>query len=411
MKIPARQIDQYLWDPELSARKMVFLSGPRQAGKTTYAKTLLSKRPGVYLNWDNPAVRRAYTADPFFFLADRPGDADFLAVFDEVHKRPRWKDILKGIYDSVEPSVRILVTGSARLEWFRRSGDSLVGRYVHFHMMPLSIAEVQGTPLGDVWLGNTADKRAPFRTFERRLLDGKRGTRAIYDHLFVFGGFPEPFARGSERFLRTWRRDYLSLLLREDLRDLTNIRTVDTVETLAELLPERIGSPLSVNGLAGDLEVSFPTVKNHLMQLERLWLLFSLRPYSHRLNRTLKKERKTYFLNWIYAAGEARQFENLVATALLRATLIWTDLGLADAELWYVRGFDGGEIDFLITLDGKPALLVEAKLNNTEIDRRTRTLAGRVGVPLIQVVHRGGILRQEQEATLVSADRFLAVLP
>jgi predicted AAA+ superfamily ATPase len=412
-KLPDRQIDAYLWDEELIARKMVFLSGPRQVGKTTYAQRLLASRQGAYYNWDNPSVRRRYREDPLFFLGEISGPRESLIVFDEIHKRPKWKDILKGLYDSIDhDAVRLLVTGSARLEWFRRSGDSLVGRYAHFHMLPISLSELAGAPLKDAWLTLSADWKRPWASLQERLdhpvsLHAKES----YEQLYRFGGFPEPLSRGSERFARKWREDYLSLILREDLRDLSQIKATDTVENMVSLLPERVGSPLSIQSLAEDLESSHPTIKNYLTQLERLWLLFSIKPWSRRLNRTLRKERKTYFLNWTSVPEESKRFENFIAASLLKAAQVGTDLAHGRAELWYIRTFDKREIDFLLTLDDRPALLVEAKLSETDIGPSARRVAAQMGIPFVQVVQRQGIFSKQDNSIIISANRFLAALP
>lgn len=411
MLLKDRQIDQYLWDEEIIARKMVFLSGPRQVGKTTYARNLLEDRfSGSYHNWDNPAVRRSYASDPFFFLSASPAQKPGLVIFDEIHKRQRWKDILKGIFDTLDPTIRLLVTGSARLEWFRKSGDSLVGRYTHFHMMPVSLSEMMGTPMGDMWLSKESEWKDPWRTLPGRLTSPPREAASLFESLFHFGGFPEPLMKGSDRFLRKWKTDYLSLILGEDLRDITNIKAIETVERLVELLPERIGSPLSLNALAPLLGTTFPSVKNYLTQLEKLWVLFSIRPWSQRISRSLRKEKKFYFVNWVYASEEANRFENLIASALLRTCLAWEDRGLGKADLHYVRTQDGKETDFLLTLEGKPALLVECKLSDPTPSRFLRNLSQSLGVPFVQVIRRSGIHKIDKHFAVVSAPTFLTAL-
>ena len=415
MELEKRQIDQYIWDQEIVSNKMIFLSGPRQVGKTTYAKSLLQENQnGVYCNWDSPETRKKYTKDSYFFLENMKGGREFLTVFDEIHKRLKWKDILKGIFDTVDPKVRIFVTGSARMDLFRKSGDSLVGRYVQYRMFPASLSELLGNPIENLWLCNKEDWNSPWNSLLSRLENSfvDKSARNFYEDLFRFGGFPEPLTKGSERFLLKWKKDYLSLMLTEDLRELTNIKAIDTVERIVDLLPERVGSPLSIQSLARDVESSHPTVKNHLSQLERLWILFGLRPWAGKLNRTLKKEQKQYFTNWIYASKEATVFENLLATLLYRACSLWTEIAYGEAELYYIRNFDGREIDFLIVLNGKPILAVEAKMSKTEISKPARNFKERLGVPLIQVVNRPGIFRRNApDEIVVSAERFLSLFP
>ncbi len=412
MELTSRQIQSYIWDRELIGDKMVFLSGPRQVGKTTFAKSLLNAgTKGGYSNWDSPEIRKSYAKDTYFFLKDKKGGEPYLVIFDEIHKRSKWKDILKGIYDTVDSTCKILVTGSARLELFRKSGDSLVGRYTHFHMMPISLSELENFPIETLWLCSKEDWEKPWESFLHRI-KSKKASGNPFDHLFKFGGLPEPLVKGSERFLLKWKREYLSLLLTEDMRELTNIKEIDTVEKIITLLPDRIGSPLSVASLSRDVESTYPTVKNHLLQLEKLWLLFSIRPWNKNMNRALKKEKKCYFTNWIYAGGEAQIFENMIASNLLRACTIWTDLAYGIAELWYVRSFDGKEVDFLITLNSKPALLVEAKLSKDVISKPSRNFRERFDVPLIQVLKKPSLFRMDSPHELViSAEHFLSVLP
>ena len=414
MELKNRQVDSYIFDKELTEKKMIFISGPRQIGKTTYASHLLNSRyAGVYCNWDNPLIRRKYNEDPFFFLKEYAGGT-YLVIFDEIHKRIKWKDILKGIYDSIEPQIQLLVTGSARLEWFRKSGDSLVGRYAHFHMLPVSLSEGMGIPLKRLWLCSADDLSRPMPSLFEKIEGNKKSAeqQEILEHLFYFGGFPEPFTRSSERFLRKWKQDYISLLLTEDMRELSNIRAIDRMEQLIDLLPERIGSPLSINSLAQDIDSNYHTVKNSITQLEKLWLLFSVRPWSKRLNRTIKKEVKSYFTNWIYAGNEGAKFENLIATHLFRAVTLWTDCGYGTAQLWYIRNFDGGEIDFLITLDGKPLLLIESKLSKVETSKPAVNFCYKMNIPLLQVVYGPGIFKKvDKDIYIISAAKFLSVIP
>lgn len=414
MDILKRQIDSYIWDEEIIGDKMIFLSGPRQIGKTTYVKNLLATRfKGSYFNWDNPKVRKNYTEDPFFFIKQFDGSS-FLVIFDEIHKRPRWKDILKGAYDSIDKKIRLLITGSARLEWFRKSGDSLIGRYTHFHLLTLSLSEVLQIPYNKLWLCNAKDWTDPagslINKIENGITDYSWGD--TFNNLFYFGGFPEPLFRSSDRFLRKWQSDYISLILTEDLREITAIKDIDRMEKIALLLPERVGSPLSISSLARDVESNYHTVKNSIMQLERLWFLFSIQPWSKKLHRTLTKEAKTYFTNWIYAKNEAQKYENLIASHLIKACNLWKDSGYGNAEVWYIRNFDGNEVDFLITINDSPCILIEAKLTQTTISKPTINFSEKLEIPVIQIINQPGIFKKIKNNLLVlSVEKFLGVIP
>jgi predicted AAA+ superfamily ATPase len=238
------------------------------------------------------------------------------------------------------------------------------------------------------------------------------GGREACSQLLRFSGFPEPFVRGSNRFLRKWSRDYLSLILREDLVELTRIRELDTAEKVVLLLPDRVGSPLSISSIARDVESSYPTVLNHINQLKKLWLLTGVRPWHSKINRAVHKEEKVYFLNWTYAAQESATFENFIAIVLIRACLVWSDLGFGQAEVYYIRNRDGIEIDFLVALNRKPAFLVETKLSDANISRASKSIADLLGVPLVQLVKTDGIcIHHTNGAWSLSASRFLEFMP
>ena len=411
MDLSNRQIGRYFLDPELVAKKMIFLSGPRQVGKTTFVRKFIESGNGAYYNWDARKVRSAYKADSEFFLKD--GLPDFV-VFDEIHKINLWKNILKGIYDTTDKRVRFIVTGSARLDYFRKSGDSLVGRYISFRLLPLSVSELLERSFKETLF--TAESH--WKDADKALLeildntDFSKKALEAYESLKHYSGFPEPFFQNNDRFLRRWNEDYIDLLVREDLRDLTRIRELDTVEKVMRLMPARVGSALSLASLARDVESSFPTVKNHVEQLKKLWLLFSIKSWSKNLNRTVRKEEKVYFLNWTYCTDPGARFENFIAVMLFRACCVWNDLGFGKADLWFVRNFDQNEIDFLVTINGKPNFLVETKLTDTAISLPARNMRARFGVPLIQVVDKPGVFKKwSKEEWTVSADRLLNILP
>lgn len=360
-----RYLQSVLADYAFSGGKMAFVSGPRQCGKTTLAKNLLGERAaGRYCNWDDVEFRRIWVKSPRSLLTPAGGTTPLL-ILDEIHKDRRWKSTLKGIYDTLENPCDILVTGSARLSIHHKGGDSLLGRYRHFRLHPFSLRELHNT------------RAATPDIIRDRISSGgtEHGPASENDltAMMKLGPFPEPLLSGSERTARIWRRHRRELIIREDLRDLSRIPDLARIELLAALLPERVGSPVSLNSLREILEVSYDTVKRWLRHLEDLYYLFLIRPYHRSISRAMKKEAKVYFWDFSEVEGEGARFENLVATHLLKACHYWTDTGEAAFDLWYLRNKEKREIDFLVTRDGKPWLPVEAKWGETAPSPHWRT--------------------------------------
>ncbi len=371
-------------------KKFVFLAGPRQVGKTHLAMSVLERLEGKYYNWDLAEDRQKILAKEF--LQDR------WAVLDELHKYDRWKNFLKGIYDKYHETLKILVTGSARLDVYRRGGDSLLGRYFLFHLHPFSLGEV----LRPSVIGRPEE-----------VLKVGEGTPAsdALEQLLRLGGFPEPFLNGSEEAHRRWSIQRTDILVREDIRDLTQVTLLSLIEHLMLLLPSRVGSVLSVNSLREDLQVAYNTVRSWLETFERLYITFSLSPWTQRIARSIHKERKLYLWDWSQIKDEGARFENFVASHLWKAVHLWRDLGMGDFGLWFVRDRDRREVDFCVTKDRAPWLLVEAKLSETQLSEPLEYYANRFGVPGVQVLKTGGVLKRVGPHWIVSADRWLPLLP
>lgn len=366
------------------------MSGPRQVGKTYLAKEIAGKINGKYYNWDTSEDRQRILAQSFL--------NDGMVVLDELHKYARWKNFIKGVFDKHHDSLKAIVTGSARLDVYRKGGDSLLGRYYHFHLHPLTMGELTN-PKGM----NAADKAlSP---------DGASGDAALFEQLMKFGGFPEPFYAGTEEEHNRWSLQRRELLIREDIRDLTNINLLTLVEHMMLLLPERIGSILSVNGLKEDLQVAHNTVQSWLNTFERLFIIFSLRPFTQKVHRSINKERKIYLWDWSQVTSEGARFENFVASHLWKAVNLWRDLGMGDFELMFIRDRDRREVDFCITKGNKPWLLVEAKLSETRVSETLDYFAGRFKTPAIQVVGARGVNTQTGTVRVISADSWLTLLP
>lgn len=335
--------------------KMVFLSGPRQTGKTTLAFHLLKGNEDhpAYFNWDYLDDQKKLLGQQF------PADQKLL-VFDEIHKFRNWRNWLKGIYDKTKSKKQYLVTGSARLDYYKRGGDALTGRYHSHRLHPLSLGEIDPDCKAD-------------------------SAKA----LLTYGGFPEPFYRQSERTLRRWQNQRLQQVLRDDLRDLQRLHEVTLIAQMAEHLPNLVGSPLSLNSLREDLQVSHPTVANWVKILERLYFIFIISPFGAPRIRAVKKEPKSYLWDWMMVKEPGPRFENFVASHLLKYCHFQEDTQGYRMELRYLRDTDKRETDFVVIKEGKPLFAVECKLSDTTLDSSLAYFAQRTNIPQFYQVHLG----------------------
>lgn len=390
----------------LSRGKMAFISGPRQVGKTTLGKSFMPEfQQSLYKNWDESRFRRLWIKaandikDEFDLT--KVNDTRLL-ILDEIHKAKGWKQRLKGIYDELAHEISIIVTGSARLNVFKKGGDSLMGRYLNFRLHPFSYGEL---------LNKTPSEPASWRDNLFKKSSESLPQKPL-DQLLAFSGFPEPLFAASERVLRVWRQGRNEKIVREDLRDLSRLPELSQVEMLTSLLPTKVSSPLSVQSLREDLEVSHGSVTRWLNYLNELFYFYELKPWSKSVPRTLKKEGKIYLYDWTEVESPGARFENLIAGHLLKACHFWTDTGRGAFELFYLRNKEKQEIDFLIAKDRKPWLCLEAKLSDTRIDHRSvEKLTSNLGCPYVQVVLDSGVWRAEKNTLVVSAARLLAELP
>lgn len=327
---------------------------------------------------------------------------------DEIHKYPRWKKFLKGLFDATKGQPEILVTGSGRLDIYQKGGDSLFGRYHLARLHPFSV--------GEMLRKDRLSLSSPEEALKAISSDEAiHGANDALDQIDRLTGFPEPLFSGREETLVLWRREHRRLIIREDLRDLTRIRELGLIDALVNLLPDRIASPLSLNALGKDLGVAFLTIQNWINCLERLYFLFEIRPYAGKLARTLKREGKVYLFDGTSIPSEGARFENLMALHLRKACDAWSDWGYGDFNLHYVRDKEKREIDFVITKDQKPYLLVETKLSESDIPRDLYYFQERLKpAHTFQVIRnfpQRYIRRPKENISLCSADRFLCRLP
>jgi predicted AAA+ superfamily ATPase len=309
-------------------------------------------------------------------------------VFDEIHKQKNWRNILKGVYDPNKEKVQLLVTGSARLGLYRKSGDSLVGRYFSFQMFPLGLAEAASD---FSWI---LEKDRPLADGESLLdhareINNKHIEEAL-EKLLIFGGFPEPLVKASVRFHQRWIREYKTLLTREEVRDLSRVSDIRGLEHLIDILPSKVGSPLSINSLREDLGYHHSTLVNWINIIKELYLVFTIRPWYRNILRSIKKEAKLFFFDWSSLPDQGSRFENLMAVSLVRMAARFTEMGLGVFEVMYIRDKEKREVDFVLIKDNRPMALFETKEGDSEISPSGRYFGKRLGIPLYQILHRFG---------------------
>ena len=314
-------------------KKMVFIGGPRQVGKTTLSRALTSAFPDLmYLNWDSDDHKRIIRKQQWL------NDVS-LVIFDELHKYARWKQWIKGVYDLKSEQQQYLVTGSARLDVYKRGGDSLLGRYHYWRLHPLTLDE----------LPNNIDKNDAYR------------------RLLTVGGFPEPFLQNDAREAKRWRTERFNRILREDVRDLERIQELSLLDLMIDALRERVGGIIAYANIAADLQISPHTVKNWLALIERMYIAFSITPYTKKVLRAVQKAPKVYFYdNADCIDDKAARLENLVATHLLKRLQFREDYFGERCQLHYIRDRDGREVDFVTVIDKKIIDLIEVKLSDSE---------------------------------------------
>ena len=373
--------------------KIVFLSGPRQVGKTWLAHDIAGDfAHPVYLNYDNLGDRMIIEKEGWL------GSTDLL-VFDEIHKMPGWKNYIKGIFDTRPESLKILVTGSARLEYFRQTGDSLSGRFFTHRLFPFSPGELKAA-------GATPD----------------------IDRLMSRGGFPEPYLAGNsqmaadspsdegEIFARRWRWQYVDGLIRDDVLDFEKISDFKSLKLCLEILRGRVGSPVSYASIGRDIGISPNTVKKYIQLFEELYIVFRVSPFcgdskSGEIARSLLKEPKMYFYDTALVEGdEGIKFENLVALSLAKEAAADEDVRGIPASLRYIRTKDGKEVDFCYVKDGKAQFLAEVKYSDSNISKNLYYFCDRYGIPGIQVVKDLKRERHEGDIEVRSADTWLVEL-
>lgn len=356
-------------------KKMVFIVGPRQIGKTWLSKEIERHfDSSLYLNYDN--------FDDKAIIESQLWDSHYeLLIFDEIHKMSQWKTYIKGVFDKKQAHQKILVTGSARLDVFRKMGDALTGRFFKHRLLPYSVKELD-------------------------LIQGKKTIADLFDR----GGFPEPLLAPKNEDAQRWRQDYLDSLLREDILEFQNISQLNTMNTLVKLLQKRVASPLSYASLSRDLNTSIVTVKKYIEVLEALFIIFRVTPYSRNIARSILKEPKLYFYDWAMVEGDVSlKYENFMATSLLKHCYALRDYKGKDIKLHYLRTKEHKEVDFCLVDNGQLSSLIECKYSNISLSPTLNYFSEKYNLSATQVIYDMGnkAERQINGIRLISAKRFL----
>lgn len=375
--------------------KMVFIYGPRQVGKTTFAEQIGKKfYPDnfLYLNWDNRNDRKNIISSTF--KADTK-----LIIFDEIHKYSDWKNYLKGEYDKNKNKYHYIVTGSARLVIYQKGGDSLLGRYFHHRLHPLSIPELM----------NISCIYKPFD--ELTFFNKNKESCEILDSLLLFGGFPEIYLKQNEKALRRWHADRVDILVREDIRDIENLRNISLLQVLIELMPDKVGSLFSINSLQHDLNVTHKTIASWVDILEKFYYHFRIYPFKFQKIKSLRKEPKLYLWDWSELDDQNAKFENMVASHLLKFCHHLYDSEGYKAELFFLRDIEKREVDFLVALNRKPWFCVEIKASYKTIPANLKYFKSKLEIPYSFLVTREkGNDFIKDDIRIISANKFLTAL-
>lgn len=404
----SRELYTKIWRELASDKSMIFLSGPRQAGKTTLARMIAASfANSLYFNWDIPGHRTRLIETPTFFEDVERRDATTpLIIFDEIHKYRDWKNYIKGVYDGFHDRFQFLISGSGRLDLYRKGGDSLAGRYFLFHLWPFTIAEMGKRNVTiDSFLNN------PLQITVR---EGD-ALKETWKRLSELSGFPEPYLTNKPTSYRRWSNTYSQQLIREDIRDMTDVKAIHDTEILYTLLPSKVGSPVSVPSFVRDLKASYNTIQNWLSIFERFFLIFSIGSWSRKIARAIQKERKVYMWDTPRIKEPAARFENMVALELWRAVTAWNDMGHGLFSLHFIKNKDKQEVDFLIANEHEPFLLVEAKLTDTQPSPALRKFQHALKVPAVQLTDEGDgyrlLTNEDQHILVAPAYQWLSQLP
>ncbi len=355
-------------------KKIVLLVGPRQAGKTWLAREIIAKhfKRTLYLNYDFLEHKQIMLSQAWL------PDLDLL-ILDELHKMPDFKNYLKGVFDTSPPGIRILVTGSARLDIYDQVGDSLAGRYFRHRLLPFSLSELRQV-----------------------------GSDASIETMLTRSGFPEPLLAANELDADRWRQQYINSMLSTDIFEIDEVANIKAFRLVFELLRSKVGSPISYNAIAEDVQISPNTVKKYIQIMQALYIIFIVTPYSNNIARSILKEPKIYFFDTGLVNGDnGAKLENFVACSLLKHVYARNDYQATEYDLHYLRTKEKLEVDFALVNNYKIELIIEVKSSDTDLHNGLKYFHTKYGLPAIQVVRNIRTERMHEDIKILDASNYL----
>lgn len=355
-------------------KKMVFIVGPRQVGKTWLAKEIMKeyKNP-LYLNFDNSDHREIIKKQSWLLDVD-------LIVFDEIHKMPKWKNYLKGVYDTKSDNIHILVTGSARMDAFKKVGDSLAGRFYIHHLFPFTVSELEGSDL-----------------------------KNVSSLLMERSGFPEPLLASDNEEANRWRNLYTDSLLGQDVLEFQDIDKINAIRLVYQSLKSKVGSSLNYSAIARDIGISPATVKKYIEILEAIYVIFIVKPYTFKISRSILKEPKIYFFDYALVTDIGARFENFIAFSLYKKIKLKNDIHGTSYSLGFLKTKEKKEVDFAIANNQNDLVeIIEAKVSDENISKTLEYFQEKYKVNATQVVYNLKTERMSSSgAQIRNAEKYL----
>lgn len=351
--------------------KLVFIFGPRQAGKTFVVENIL--KPQLSLNMDIAKDRILFKQFPDFILEwhknnTKNGRVKPLVFIDEIHKVKGWRDIIKGTFDKTHEHISYIATGSSAFGLRKQDkGDSLAGRAIWLYLFPISFREYLLSFTNDITLSDPWKCESSLVELARKNIQHGKTIRRFWDDYVKYGSFAENLVRKDKVFYEQWLEDYLSAMLDRDLKDLHVAKDVERVYQVFQLLLESLGSTYSLRSIAETLSASPNTIKNDINAIKQVLWGFDLPTAIVSKARQIRKEKKFYPMDYCFTSYkepiiDGGRFECIVACLLKRGLYSETTGFTAKYSLGFFRDYNQREVDFVIQKGKEIILAIECKL-------------------------------------------------